>query len=116
MEAGTRVDLVFGSNSQLRALAEVYASADAKEKFVKDFVAAWGKGDEPGPLRSGWMKKEKQPFSRLREKSCPGLDPGVAEGRMRVRPSPQPSPASGRGGLYDVSKRVPDPPFSSRLR
>jgi catalase-peroxidase len=40
---GTRVDLVFGSNSQLRALAEVYASADAKEKFVKDFVAAWNK-------------------------------------------------------------------------
>jgi catalase-peroxidase len=40
---GTRVDLVFGSNSQLRALAEVYAGADAKEKFVKDFVAAWNK-------------------------------------------------------------------------
>jgi len=40
---GTRVDLVFGSNSQLRALAEVYAGADAKEKFVKDFVAAWDK-------------------------------------------------------------------------
>jgi catalase-peroxidase len=40
---GTRVDLVFGSNSELRALAEVYASADAKEKFVKDFVAAWAK-------------------------------------------------------------------------
>ncbi len=40
---GTRVDLVFGSNSQLRALAEVYACADAKEKFVKDFVAAWTK-------------------------------------------------------------------------
>ena len=40
---GTRVDLVFGSNSQLRALAEVYASADAKEKFVQDFVAAWSK-------------------------------------------------------------------------
>ena len=40
---GTRVDLVFGSNSQLRALAEVYAGADAKEKFVKDFVAAWTK-------------------------------------------------------------------------
>jgi catalase-peroxidase len=39
----TRVDLVFGSNSQLRALAEVYAGADAKEKFVKDFVAAWDK-------------------------------------------------------------------------
>jgi catalase-peroxidase len=40
---GTRVDLVFGSNSQLRALAEVYASEDAKEKFVQDFVAAWAK-------------------------------------------------------------------------
>jgi len=40
---GTRVDLVFGSNSQLRAVAEVYGSADAKEKFVKDFVAAWNK-------------------------------------------------------------------------
>jgi catalase-peroxidase len=40
---GTRVDLVFGSNSQLRALAEVYAQADAKEKFVRDFVAAWAK-------------------------------------------------------------------------
>ena len=39
----TRVDLVFGSNSQLRALAEVYASSDAKEKFVNDFVAAWVK-------------------------------------------------------------------------
>jgi catalase-peroxidase len=39
----TRVDLVFGSNSVLRALAEVYASADAKEKFVRDFVAAWVK-------------------------------------------------------------------------
>jgi len=40
---GTRVDLVFGSNSELRALAEVYASDDAGEKFVKDFVAAWSK-------------------------------------------------------------------------
>ena len=40
---GTRVDLVFGSHAQLRALAEVYASADAQEKFVKDFVAAWNK-------------------------------------------------------------------------
>jgi len=40
---GTRVDLVFGSNSQLRALAEVYACADSPEKFVRDFVAAWNK-------------------------------------------------------------------------
>jgi len=40
---GTRVDLIFGAHSQLRALAEVYACADAKEKFVNDFVAAWAK-------------------------------------------------------------------------
>ena len=40
---GTRVDLIFGSNSQLRALAEVYASQDAGEKFVHDFVSAWNK-------------------------------------------------------------------------
>ena len=40
---GTRVDLIFGSNSQLRAISEVYASDDSKETFVKDFVAAWGK-------------------------------------------------------------------------
>ena len=40
---GTRVDLIFGSHSQLRALAEVYACTDSQEKFVKDFVAAWAK-------------------------------------------------------------------------
>jgi catalase-peroxidase len=40
---GTRVDLIFGSNSELRALAEVYGSTDAKEKFVEDFLAAWNK-------------------------------------------------------------------------
>ena len=41
--SATRADLVFGSNSQLRALAEVYASSDAQKKFVGDFVAAWTK-------------------------------------------------------------------------
>jgi catalase-peroxidase len=40
---GTRVDLVFGSNPRLRAVAEVYASADAQQKFVQDFVVAWTK-------------------------------------------------------------------------
>jgi catalase-peroxidase len=40
---GTAVDLVFGSNSQLRAIAEVYACDDSKDKFVRDFVAAWAK-------------------------------------------------------------------------
>lgn len=39
----SRVDLIFGSNSQLRALAEVYACSDAKEKFINDFIAAWNK-------------------------------------------------------------------------
>jgi catalase-peroxidase len=40
---GTRVDLIFGSNSELRAIAEVYASDDAQEKFVQDFVSGWNK-------------------------------------------------------------------------
>jgi catalase-peroxidase len=40
---GTRVDLIFGSNSELRALAEVYGCGDSQEKFVNDFVAAWTK-------------------------------------------------------------------------
>jgi catalase-peroxidase len=40
---GTRVDLIFGSNSELRAIAEVYGCADSQEKFVHDFVAAWSK-------------------------------------------------------------------------
>ncbi len=47
----TAVDLVFGSNSQLRALAEVYASDDATEKFVRDFAAAWAKVMEIGQVR-----------------------------------------------------------------
>ena len=41
--SATRADLIFGSNSQLRALAEVYGCADAKDRFVRDFVAAWSK-------------------------------------------------------------------------
>jgi catalase-peroxidase len=40
---GTRADLVFGSNAQLRAVAEVYGRSDAQEKFIRDFVAAWTK-------------------------------------------------------------------------
>jgi catalase-peroxidase len=40
---GSRTDLIFGSNSQLRAISEVYASDDAKTKFAQDFVAAWNK-------------------------------------------------------------------------
>jgi catalase-peroxidase len=40
---GTRIDLIFGSNSQLRALAEVYGCEDSQDKFIHDFVAAWNK-------------------------------------------------------------------------
>ena len=46
VRTATRVDLVFGSNSVLRAIAEVYAQDDNKEKFVRDFIAAWVKGNE----------------------------------------------------------------------
>ena len=48
---GTRVDLVFGSNSELRALAEVYASDDAKAKFVARLRRRLGQGHEPRPVR-----------------------------------------------------------------
>ena len=41
--SGTRFDLIFGSNSQLRAIAEVYACEDSKDKFISDFIAAWTK-------------------------------------------------------------------------
>lgn len=51
----TAVDLIFGSNSQLRALSEVYASADAGEKFVKDFVA-------PGPRSWNWTGSTSEPY------------------------------------------------------
>ena len=43
MRRASRTDIVFGSNSQLRALAEVYASDDAKDKFERDFISAWNK-------------------------------------------------------------------------
>ena len=56
---GTRVDLIFGSHSQLRAFAEVYACADSKEKFVKDFVAAWTKVMNAGSLRPRLIAAER---------------------------------------------------------
>jgi catalase-peroxidase len=59
----SRVDLVFGSNSELRALSEVYASADAKEKFVRDFVAAWDKvmNLDRFDLATSGARQERQP-------------------------------------------------------
>ena len=51
VRTATTVDLVFGSNSVLRAIAEVYAQDDNKEKFVRDFIASLGQGNECGSLR-----------------------------------------------------------------
>jgi len=48
---GTPVDLIFGSHSELRAIAEFYAAVDGKQKFVNDFAKAWNKVMEPRPLR-----------------------------------------------------------------
>ena len=72
---GTRVDLVFGSNSQLRALAEVYASADAKEKFVQGLRGGVDQGDEPRPLRPRLIAAER-----------PATDPGDPPGFLFAWP------------------------------
>ena len=78
---GTRADLIFGSHSQLRAFAEVYACADSKEKFVKDFVAAWTKvmnadrfdlADRAERISGGVSKRRK----RRPDPLAPGLSPG----------------------------------------
>ena len=95
---GTRVDLVFGSNAQLRALAEVYACDDAKEKFVKDFVAAWAKvmnldrfdlkitravllktrnaSHCGGVVFLGWIKRERSWRGHQSKWSTPEIRPG----------------------------------------
>ena len=67
---GTRVDLIFGSHAQLRAIAEVYGSHDAKEKFAKDFVAAWTKVMIPFcPIR--WARRSTTPGNSRRSISTP---------------------------------------------
>ncbi len=85
---GTRVDLVFGSNSQLRALAEVYGSSDAQAKFVHDFVAAWSKVMNLDRFDAGVAGcSDWRPVSRLRTSSDrPGIveRPSVACSRLTV--------------------------------
>ena len=81
---GTRVDLIFGSHSQLRALAEVYACADSKEKFVKDFVAAWTKVMNAGSLRPCLISAER--FSRA-SRAQPPTEHRVIRPRSRLRKS-----------------------------
>ncbi len=61
---GTRADLVFGANSELRAVAEVYASADAQDKFVKDFVTAWNKVMNLDRFRSGLDRDKLHVFKK----------------------------------------------------
>ena len=67
---GTRVDLIFGSHSQLRAFAEVYACADSKEKFVKDFVAAWTKVMNADRFDLGGARCASQCSSKRRPRSA----------------------------------------------
>jgi len=64
---GTRVDLIFGSHSQLRALAEVYACADSKEKFVADFVAVWTKVMDLDRFDIGEHTALARPFAQAAE-------------------------------------------------
>ena len=67
---GTRVDLIFGSHSQLRAFAEVYACSDSKEKFAKDFVAAWTKVMNADRFDLGTdSRKRRQSEPDLRQRS-----------------------------------------------
>ena len=68
----TAVDLVFGSNSQLRALAEVYASDDAREKFVNDFVAAWTKVMELDRFDCLRLLAERPRPPGAAARACPG--------------------------------------------
>ena len=63
---GTRVDLIFGSHSQLRAFAEVYGCADSKEKFVKDFVAAWTKVMNADRFDLRLISAQRSPFRGVR--------------------------------------------------
>ena len=86
---GSRVDLVFGSNSELRALAEVYASDDAREKFVREFAAAWQKV----------MELDRYDLRLSRRRRCRALSARTS-GRgawRRTRPSRPRTPARARG-------------------
>ncbi len=82
--AGSRADLVFGPDPELRALAEVYACDDAKEESVEDFVAAWGKVmnlDRFGLVRSRPGTTGRDSFRRFRRRAIPrGVRPGPAAG------------------------------------
>ena len=99
---GTRADLIFGSHSQLRALAEVYACADSKEKFVKDFVDGVDQGDGPRPLRPRLSRAAPRDGGGViqeaaREESCarplPLRTPHWSAGRAVVQLRRQPSPS-----------------------
>ena len=80
---GTRVDLIFGSNSELRALAEVYGCADAQAKFVDDFVAAWTKVMNARSLRPRLISAERSSFEH--SPSAASTEHLVIRTRSRLR-------------------------------
>lgn len=90
----TRVDLVFGSHSGLRALAELYGISNAQKKFVHDFVAALGQGDEPRPFRLR-LSSPKRPHNAPTNREPGPRVAGRSEGRSRP---PDASPRRQVGG------------------
>ena len=94
---GTRVDLIFGSHSQLRAFAEVYACAGSKEKFVKDFVAAWNKVmnlDRYDLARPANKQKLREQAEAARSDRQPGLP--LSDNQCPVPGSESPAARNGR--------------------
>ena len=85
---GTSVDLIFGSHSQLRAFAEVYACADSKEKFAKDFVAAWTKVMNHDRFDLACITSEFKPKNK-RAAARPPFSRQAAIIRRACRPSPR---------------------------
>ena len=108
---GSRVDLVFGSNSELRAVAEVYAGDDGREHFVADFVAAWAQGGERGPVRPGltalaFLDAQAGPQGLAWAFACP-----AASGHALVI---HPERADGCAGQYSGSGAAADGMTSAR--
>ena len=117
---GSRVDLVFGSNSQLRALAEVYAEDDAKEKFVKDFVAAWTK--VMTPTGSTWSERVHDRAARVGVQAGSGRSASLGRGTARRgRPGrsarrPRRGSGPGRSRVCAMTARARHRVRSSSLR
>jgi hypothetical protein len=112
---GTVVDLVFGSNSQLRALAEVYAESDSQQKFVQDFVAAWTK-----VMEADRFDLERRRRGRARPSPRVNRGPGSNAGPLLFRdrgPDPRRSWHAWRGGALVAQPTWPrGHPLAPRAR